>query len=152
MSVDITKLFLGPRDAAAAHAQEFGVPTVRKLVVGDRDQGYSWLEICPSPTIDQVSPTLLALYQDFPDNQVELDDIQVSGISKKYARHQIEGRGKFYVIGLTAAQCLSLVSEELDQELLESFGAIVCDLVPGTEVEEQHQLHWNMILRRRQRS
>ncbi|MEM9152307.1 MAG: hypothetical protein AAGB19_17875 [Cyanobacteria bacterium P01_F01_bin.3] len=152
MPINLASLFQGSRDAVAAHAGSYGLPTIKTLVVGDRTSGFSWLQICPDPSIDLVSPTFRTQYQDFSDVEVELDDIQVSGISKVYTRDQIAGRGKFYVVGLTAQQCQSLVHERFDQELLESFGAIVCDLVPETEVEEQHQLHWNLILRRRQRS
>lgn len=152
MVINLTTLFKGPRDAAASHASNYGLPTNRVLTIGTRDGGYQWLQIQPSPAIDLVSPSLRTLYRDFPDVEVELDDIQVQGISKAYSKDQIVGRGKFYVVGLTDQQCLSLVIDRLDQELLESFGAIVCDLVPGVEIEEQHQLHWNLVLRRRQRS
>jgi hypothetical protein len=55
-------------------------------------------------------------------------------------------------VGLTADQLSALVSERLDQVLIESFGGILCDLIPGVEVEEQNQLHWSMVLRRRGRS
>lgn len=152
MPINLTTLYKGPRDSAAKHASNYGLPTNRAFTVGTRDRGFSWLGIEPQPAIDLVSPSLRTLYRDFPDVEVELDDIQVQGISKNYRKDQIVGRGKFYVVGLTAQQCLALVNDRVDQEFLESFGAIVCDLVPGIEVEEQHQLHWNLVLRRRQRS
>jgi len=152
MPIDLTARFQSSRDAAAKHAASYGIPTNRVLTVGDRTTNFSWLTICPNPSIDLVSPRLVQRYEGLQDVEVELDDLQVSGISKAYALEQIKGRGKFYVVGLTADQLSALVSERFDQAVIESFGGIVCDLIPGVEVEEQNQLHWSMILRRRGRS
>ena len=152
MAINLTALFQSSRDAAAAHADGYGLPTNRILTIGDRTEGYSWLTICPNPAIDIVSPRLVQRYEGIQGIEVELDDLQVEGISKAYRIDQIHGRGKFYVVGLTADQLSTLVSERLDQGLIESFGGILCDLVPGVDVEEQNQLHWSMVLRRRGRS
>ena len=151
MPVSIPDLFQSSRDAAAGHAANYGLPTNRTLVIGDRatGSGFTWLQIEPCPAVDVVSPQLVSRYQQIPDIQVELDDLQISGISKAYSIDQIKGRGKFYVVGLTAIQCQSLVYDRFDLKTFESFGAIVCDLIPGVEVEEQHALHWSMVLRRR---
>jgi len=152
MAINLNTLFQSSRDAAAHHADSYGLPTNRVLTIGDRTEGFSWLTICPNPAIDIVSPRLVQRYEGIQGVEVELDDLQVQGISKAYALDQIHGRGKFYVVGLTADQLSALVFERLDQGLIESFGGILCDLVPGVEVEEQNQLHWSMVLRRRGRS
>jgi hypothetical protein len=152
MAINLTTLFQSSRDAAAHHADGYGLPTNRVLTIGDRSEGFNWLTICPNPVIDLVSPRLVQRYEGVQGIEVELDDLQVQGISKAYTLDQIHGRGKFYVVGLTADQLSALVSERIDPVLIESFGGNLCDLVPGVEVEEQNQLHWSMVLRRRGRS
>lgn len=150
MGVDLSKSFQPARDAAASHAVEFGVTTAKAFTIGKRDSFFTWLDIEPRPSIDIVSPQVIAVYEDIPGIEFELDDIRVQGISKKYTRDQIMGDGIFYIIGLSC-ECLIKLGQ-FRQDEVEELGGIVADLVPGTEVEEQHQLHWSMTLRRRKRS
>ena len=128
------------RDQAAAIAQYFGISTIQSFFVCRRapNQVPNYLEIDPKPLIQNVSPKMVA---DFGQNQriqIELDDIQVSGISHKYGRDQITGSGVFYNIGgvLTGGVLT---------------GGYEAELVPGTNVEEK-TLVWNVILRRKKRS
>ena len=153
MSVNLGNLFQSARDRAAGHAGAYGVPTYRLFTVGTRDgAAYTWLDVHPCPHIDQVNPRLVSTPEDLRSIQYELDDLRVEGISKTYPLAQLRGPGRFYVVGADAATCQAYTTSTFDQRGIQALGAIVADLVPGTEIEEQHQLHWSLTLRRRKRA
>ena len=91
---------------------------------------FDYLEINPKPIIDRVPPATAAAFN--TNLQVKIDDLQVSGISRRYPRELIVGTGVSYFI---------------DSELL------IDRIVGGFEAEfvsiEEMALTWNLILRRR---
>lgn len=149
--IDLTALFLPARDVVAQQASLYGIVTAKPFTVCSRDGRDlpTYLDIEPRPIIDQVNPQMQAAFRDLPSIELELDDIRVQGISRQYSLDQLFGVGKFYVVGLTAAQLTPLTRDRLDEREVVRLGGIVADLVPGTEVEEQNQLHYSMTLRRR---
>lgn len=128
------------RDQAAAVAQYFGVSTIQSFFVCRRNlnQVPEYLEIDPKPLIQNVNPQMVADFGQNQQIQIELDDIQVSGISRKYDRSQLTGSGVYYNIGGV-----------LQGEVLE--GGYEAELVPGTNVEEK-TLIWNLTIRRKKKS
>lgn len=119
------------RDRIAPLAGAFGIPTARSLIIQRREKGKSeYLEIDPKPIIDRVPPSLAQAFN--TNQQIKIDDLQVSGITRRYPRECIVGTGISYFID---AQLL------LDR------------IVGGFEAEfvsiEELPLTWNLILRRR---
>lgn len=119
------------RDRIAPLASAFGIPTARSLIIQRREKSRSeYLEIEPKPIIDRVPPSLAQAFN--TNQQIKIDDLQVSGITRRYPREWIVGTGVSYFID---AQLL------LDR------------IVGGFEAEfvsiEELPLTWSLILRRR---
>lgn len=84
------------KDALVPLANAFDQYHNRSLFIVDRANG-TYIKITPNPYI-RTAPTQM---MDTLRNQgirVERDSIQVQGISKKYTREDLTGRGKYYVV------------------------------------------------------
>lgn len=125
------------RDRIAPLSGVFGIPTARSLIIrrrwlppGEESMRVDYLEVNPQPIIDRVAPSLAAAFN--TSLQVKIDDLQVSGISRRYPREWIIGTGVSYFI---------------DAQLL------MDRIVGGFEAEfvsvDELPLTWNLILRRR---
>lgn len=126
------------RDQCAAIAEEFGIPSVTSLIICYRKQGVSdrYLRINPSPNIEVVSPRLVKQYGGNQSVQIEITDLHVQGISRKYQQSQLYGRGVSYVIGGTL----------LGQQVT---GGYIADSVPGLNIPLDKGTTWELFLRRR---
>lgn len=125
------------RDHAALRAEAIGIPAIRGLIVCHRQGAVTtYVEIEPKPHIVFASPRLSEQYGENRKSQVELDDIQVSGISKKYAESEIVGRGISY-----------LIDAVLDDDG-KPVGGIEADKVPGLDLNDEGGT-WAITLRRR---
>ncbi|ALF52241.1 hypothetical protein ACX27_04245 [Nostoc piscinale CENA21] len=130
-----TQQMISLRDCIAPLVDAFGIPTARSLIIQRRFQEDGRLKIEyfavePKPIIDRVPPAIASAFN--TDLQIKIDDLQVSGISRKYPREWIVGTGISY---FADAQLL------LDR------------IVGGFEAEfvsiDELPLTWNLILRRR---
>lgn len=126
------------QDEVAAIAEQFGVPQVTSLIVcrRSRDTGTTYLEIQPKPFITRVSPRLVALYGASKVAQLEIEDLQVKGVSRSYSLDQIWGGGVSYIVG---------------GELMggEAIGGYQADAVPGMGAPVDKGSTWTLLLRRR---
>lgn len=119
------------RDRVAPLAGAFGIPTARSLIIQRREKNRSeYLEISPKPIIDRVPPFLAQAFN--TSQQIKIDDLQVSGITRRYPREWIVGTGISYFVDA---------------------GLLLDRIVGGFEAEfvsiEELPLTWNLILRRR---
>lgn len=130
-----TQQMIALRDRIAPLSGAFGIPTARSLVIQRRFQGegkarIDYLEIDPKPIIERVPPSIAQAFNS--NQQIKIDDLQISGISRKYPREWVVGTGISYFV---------------DSQLL------LNRIVGGFEAEfvsvDELPLTWNLILRRR---
>jgi hypothetical protein len=136
--VNLSAYFQSSRDSVAAEASNFGVPTIRTLIVCKRDaiNPTTYLPITPSPHIEQINPKMVALYEKIPNLDVELTDLKVSGISKAYTPNQLTGIGTYYLIDAALVDGVPV-------------GGIEADMVQGSFLEPNQLLHYSFLLRER---
>jgi hypothetical protein len=123
------------RDEIAPLGQAFGISTCRSLIISRREINgqailIEFLEVSPQPIIERVSPYTATNFGG--TQQIKIDDLQVSGISRQYPREWIVGTGISYFIDAT------LLHRQVK-------GGFECEFV---SIEEM-PLTWNLILRRR---
>lgn len=119
------------RDRVAPLAGAFGIPTARSLIIQRRERGKTeYLEVDPKPIIDRVPPNLVQTSNS--NQQIKIDDLQVSGISRRYPREWIVGTGISYFVD--AVLLLDRISGGFESEFVSI---------------EELPLTWNLILRRR---
>ena len=125
------------RDSVAPLAGAFGIPTARSLVIQRRwvalgDSGVDFFLIDPKPIIERVPPYIAQAFNGNQQIQIKIDDLQVSGITRRYPRELIVGTGISYFV---------------DSQLL------LNQVIGGFEAEfvsiDELPLTWNLILRRR---
>lgn len=135
MNADFYSQMVSLRDQVADVRSEFGVPNVRSLIVVYRSTNLplQYLEINPTPVIETVNPRMVAAFGQNLKIQLELDDLQVSEISRRYTREQI--LGSYYI-----------VDGALTPHGVE--GGFEAERVPGMALVEK-ALTWNLVLRRR---
>lgn len=118
-------------------APSFGLPYVRSLIIAKRSgQGIQYLEILPVPHVKKANAQLIEIYGK-ASVKVELDDYQVSGISKAYREEQLVGSGVSYLLDATLVDGVVV-------------GGIECNRVVGTVLGEFRNA-WTLMLRRRQK-
>jgi len=129
---------VGLRDSVAPLAGVWGIPTVRSLILRKRfasdTEGLvtEFVEITPRVHIDTVSPRLANAFQS--SIQIEIDDFQVSGISRSYSRSDLVGTSiAYFVDGVLTDDGSAIAS------------GIECDFIAITE----SSLTWDLILRRK---
>jgi len=125
------------REYVAPTASDFGVPTIRSLIVCKRVAGGAteYFQVEPHPYIDSVNPRLLEIYQGVNSVRIELDDQRVEGVSKRYHRDQLVGRGISYLIDAV-------------MKCGKPSGGFEADLVSGTTIEDNGST-WAFVVRRR---
>lgn len=139
MPFDAARYFQKSRDLGAQLATHYAAPNARSLIIVTRpERGHpTYLEIYPRPIIQQVSPRLLAAFRDIPDVEIEINDLQIDGISKRYTAEQLVGRGISY-----------LIDAELDDDG-QPVGGEAYDLVPGLQLEREQTTFWRLVVRLR---
>ncbi|KYC42069.1 hypothetical protein WA1_18885 [Scytonema hofmannii PCC 7110] len=133
----LTERMASLRDRVARRASELEIPTARSLIIQRRwlpadsnEMAIAYLEIDPKPIIDRVSPTLAAAFN--TSQQIKIDDLLVSGISRRYPKEHIIGTGISYFV---------------DSQLL--FDRIAGGFEAEFVIINELPLTWNLILRRR---
>ena len=125
------------RDSVAPWSTAFEVHTSRSLIVCRRYPNASneYLEITPRPIIENVSANLVERYQGVNGIQIELSNLQISGISKKYDRAQLVNRMIYYII---------------DGQLVNGLpvGGIEYDIIPGFDLIKEPTT-WSIVVRQR---
>lgn len=129
------------RDLAAGLAPQFGLHTLRSLILRKRyvpDYASVPFEeillINPTPVIDQVSPKTLKAYGG-SSISVQIGDFYVKGISRRYTYEELVNVGVEYIIdGVLSPNSQSVI------------GGIPCDFVDMTLSKS---LTWDMIIRRK---
>ena len=106
----------------------------RSLVVVSRAAGTA-IQIVPNPDISLVTPQMVAYYARVQNISIELDTVQVSGISKLYSREQLTGSGVYYVVDGTASN--NIVT-----------GGAIYDRLPGVDLVDL-PVCWNILLEAR---
>ncbi len=126
------------RDRIAPLADVFGI-TARSLVIqrrwlapGEEKTRIDYLEIDPKPIIERVPPSIAQAFNGSQQIQIKIDDLQISGITRRYPREWVVGTGISYFVD---AQLL------LDRVI----GGFEAEFVSIDELP----LTWNLILRRR---
>lgn len=124
------------RDTIAPLAYQFGIPTARSLIIvrrwlneGAEDMSVGYLEISPKPIIERVPPSLASAFNS--NQQIKIDDLRVSGISRHIPKQWVVGTGISYFID--AQLLLDKVTGGFEAEF------VSIDELPLT---------WNLILRR----
>lgn len=140
MTFSFIEQMQGVRDLTAVLACDFGVPTIRTLVIrkrvkmpGQTQIVTSFVEITPTPAIDFVGPRLAGAFQ-AANITLEMDDFQVSGVSCVYARNDLVDTGlSYFVDGVLSPDGTQILS------------GIECDFISIT----QDTLCWKLVLRRK---
>jgi hypothetical protein len=138
MSGSFIAQMVGLRDMTAKLSASFGVPVVRSLVLRRRINRSgvivtSFVEISPQPVIDLVGPRLASAFQN-SSIVLEIDDYQISGISRSYSRSEIVDTGiTYFVDGVLSEDKTTLLS------------GIECDFISILE----ETLCWRLVLRRK---
>ena len=123
------------RDEIASLA--IGLTDVQSLVVVRRTNSVtSYLEIKPSPTIDNVSPRMVSLFGE-AGITVGTNDFNVKGISSKYTADQLSGEGISFLVGADTSTGVPV-------------GGIVCNDVMGTLDNSRSGICWDLVLTRKQ--
>ena len=105
----------------------------RSLVIVSRALGTA-IQVVPNPDINLVSPRMVAFYR-AQNITIELDTVQVSGISKLYTREQLTGSGVYYVVDGPATN--NIVT-----------GGAIYDRLPGVDLIDLPAC-WNILLEAR---
>jgi hypothetical protein len=113
----------------------------KSLIAVFRDKRpIEYLVITPNPRIDYISSKMAAILTSQIGIQIELDDIQVKGISKNYTEAQL--RPSFWIVGGTP------VYDEYDS-VVSVDGGDECDYLPGTQWDERDYSYDIMLRKRR---
>ncbi len=134
----------GIRDAMTQVAAGQGHPLCRSLVIrrrylpeGETMPVTEFLEVDPRPIITTVSPRTAAAFQSVSGVQIEVDDFQAKGISRRYSFQQIGRDGSGYSY---------FVDGVLNQDKTAILLGTECDFVAATTGSA---LTWDLVLRRR---
>jgi len=98
-----------------------------------------FVEILPRPRVKYVDSTMFAQMTQKIGYQIEIDDITVNDIPKKYNDDDL--RPSYWIIGGFAVRDLTNTITAID-------GGDTCDYIPGTAYDE-NDLTYSLILRRR---
>lgn len=99
-----------------------------------------FLEITPRPRIEYIDSKMASILTSAIGIQIELDDIQVKGISKNYTEAQL--RPSFWIVGGTP------VYDEYNK-ISSVEGGDECDYLPGTQWDEKDYSYDIMLRKRR---
>lgn len=132
--MELLETFRTLRDSLVSIAgyASFGLKD-RTLVVVSRAAGTA-IQIVPNPDISPVTPRMVAFYR-AQNITIELDTVQVSGISKLYTREQLTGSGVYYVVDGTSSN--NIVT-----------GGAIYDRLPGVDLVDLPAC-WNILLEAR---
>lgn len=132
--MELLETFRTLRDSLVSIAgyASFGLKD-RTLVVVSRAAGTA-IQIVPNPDISPVTPRMVAFYR-AQNITIELDTVQVSGISKLYSREQLTGSGVYYVVDGTSTN--NIVT-----------GGAIYDRLPGVDLVDLPAC-WNILLEAR---
>lgn len=132
--MELLETFRTLRDSLVSIAgyASFGLKD-RTLVVVSRAAGTA-IQIVPNPDISPVTPRMVAFYR-AQNITIELDTVQVSGISKLYTREQLTGSGVYYVVDGTSTN--NIVT-----------GGAIYDRLPGVDLVDLPAC-WNILLEAR---
>jgi hypothetical protein len=143
MAVDLIGQLIAFRDMAACMAGEFSIHTPRSLIIkrmvvpdGETVPVIEYQEINPKPVILTADPKTASAFNS-PQNviSIEIDDLQVKGISRKYSEADLVGTGVEYFI-----------DGQLDSTGAILTGGVRCDFIAITRTAA---LTWDMLLRRK---
>lgn len=132
MTVSLIESFVFARDNFLSIADTFNLRENRTLIVVDRANN-TRLQITPNPSIRFISSRMDAAFLRSYNLQVELDTLQVSGISKAYTEGQLTGTGFHYVV---------------DGAIDDVNSGKIYDRVPGVSLMST-PLGWNLYLKER---
>lgn len=132
MTANLIESLVFARDKFLAIANAFDLRENRTLIVVDRANN-TRLQITPNPSIRFISSQMAAAFQRSYNLQVELDTLQVSGISKAYREDQLIGTGFHYIVDGTIGNVNS---------------GKIYDRLPGVSLMST-PLGWNLYLKER---
>jgi len=123
------------RNELAIFAPQFSSPYAIDVVVCYRHQGSpaTYLQLDPTPLVRTVSERYVQTYGGKAGIQIELDDYQITNISRLYTEDQL--LGSFYLIGATLQGG-------------QPVGGWDAERVPGTTLF-QKALTYELVVRRR---
>lgn len=124
------------RDEAASLAGEFGVPTIKGVILRKRSgSSYTYEEVYPAPHVETMNPSMIASFGDKISIKLELDDLKIT-ISRRYSRDDLIGTGVDYIIDGTLLGSDRVV------------GGYEAERVAGMDLTES-TLHWTLYARRK---
>lgn len=132
MTANLIESLVFARDKFLAIANAFDLRENRTLIVVDRANN-TRLQIIPNPSIRFISSQMAAAFQRSYNLQIELDTLQVSGISKSYSEDQLTGTGFHYIVDGTIDDVNS---------------GKIYDRLPGVSLMST-PLGWNLYLKER---